>query len=90
MNAFQSQLAQLSEQLDKIERGIDPPVIRQTEWIEGGWVVIKTVGETQKTVGFNLCERDARILAASQQTKVMPSEDQDFLMISFRAEKLVN
>lgn len=83
MTSFQSRLAELSKKLDRKEVPLEG-VTRMEEEQLGGWVVVKTTGETSKQVGFNLSERDAKILAASQRQRIMPTEDQDFLMISYQ------
>lgn len=49
------------------------------------WIVVKNRGENRKAVGFNLTERDAKILASSQRPKVERDEEGlELQLVSFQ------
>lgn len=82
MNDFQKRLGNLSIQLDRKEERYQnrPQDFSQT----GDWVVVKNNGELRSVVGFNLKERDAKILASSQTAEIVKDAEQELLLRSFQ------
>lgn len=78
MNDFQRRLAALSDKLKRQEERM------QGVAIDGTWVVVKHTGDERHVVGFNLNERDAKILASAQLARVERDEEQELQLIAFQ------